>query len=236
MLKRAFDIAVSACGLAFASPVLLVVMFLVWFEDRHSPFYLAPRVGRDGLSFRMVKMRSMIIGADRKGASSTSNDDGRITPIGRFIRRYKIDEITQLWNVITGDMSLVGPRPQIQSGVDLYSDRERHLLKVRPGITDFASIVFSDEGTILAGQPDPDFTYDQLIRPGKSRLGLFYVEHQSLIVDIRLLWLTVVSIFSRRRALEGVQVLLEGLGAAADLVSLSSRQNSLTPAKPPGFE
>ena len=233
MLKRLVDFFVAAFGLIAASPVLITVMFLVWWEDRHSPFYIALRVGRNGQPFKMVKMRSMVIGADRKGASSTSNDDRRITAVGHFIRRYKIDELTQLWNVLTGDMSLVGPRPQVQSGVDLYTKRERDLLSVRPGITDFASIVFSDEGAILAGHPDPDAGYDQLIRPGKSLLGLFYVEHQSIRVDIWLVWLTLITIVSRQRALRGVQVLLSRMGASADLVRLASREDPLVPMSPP---
>jgi lipopolysaccharide/colanic/teichoic acid biosynthesis glycosyltransferase len=235
MLKRLLDVLVAAFGLIAASPLLVPVMFLVWWQDRHSPFYIALRVGRNGLPIRMVKMRSMVIGADSKGASSTSNDDRRITPVGHFIRRYKLDELTQLWNVLKGDMSLVGPRPQVQSAVDLYTSRERLLLNVRPGITDFASIVFSDEGAILAGHPDPDEAYDQLIRPGKSLLGLFYVEHQTLNVDLRLVWLTLITIVSRKRALRGVQVLLQRLGAPADLVQLASRQNSLIPMQPPSF-
>uniref|UniRef100_UPI00404771C0 sugar transferase n=1 Tax=Polynucleobacter sp. TaxID=2029855 RepID=UPI00404771C0 len=233
MLKRLVDFFVAAFGLIAASPVLITVMFLVWWGDRHSPFYIALRVGRNGQPFKMVKMRSMVIGADRKGASSTSNDDRRITAVGHFIRRYKIDELTQLWNVLVGDMSLVGPRPQVQSGVDLYTKRERDLLSVRPGITDFASIVFSDEGAILAGHPDPDAGYDQLIRPGKSLLGLFYVEHQSTSVDIWLVWLTLITIVSRQRALRGVQVLLRRMGASADLVRLASREDPLVPMSPP---
>ena len=235
MLKRLVDFFVAAFGLIAASPVLITVMFLVWWEDRHSPFYIALRVGRNGQPFKMVKMRSMVIGADSKGASSTSNDDRRITAVGHFIRRYKIDELTQLWNVLKGDMSLVGPRPQVQSGVDLYTSRERLLLNARPGITDFASVVFSDEGAILAGHPAPDDGYDQLIRPGKSLLGLFYVEHQSLNVDMRLVWLTLITIVSRKRALRGVQVLLKRLGAPADLVRLASREDPLVPMHPPGF-
>jgi lipopolysaccharide/colanic/teichoic acid biosynthesis glycosyltransferase len=235
MLKRLIDVWVAAFGLIAASPVLVLVMSLIWWQDRHSPFYVALRVGRNGLPFRMVKMRSMVIGADRKGASSTSNDDRRITAVGHFIRRYKIDELTQLWNVLKGDMSLVGPRPQVQSGVDLYTSRERLLLNVRPGITDFASIVFSDEGAILAGHPDPDEAYYQLIRPGKSLFGLFYVEHQSVSVDVRLVWLTLITIVSRKRALRGVQVLLNRLGAPADLVRLASREDPLVPMQSPGF-
>lgn len=235
MLKRLLDFLAAVFGLIAASPVLLPIMFLVWWKDRHSPFYIAPRVGRNGLPFKMVKMRSMVIGADRRGSSSTSNDDRRITPVGHFIRRYKIDELTQLWNVLKGDMSLVGPRPQVQSGVDLYTTRERDLLNVRPGITDFASIVFSDEGVILEGHPDPDAGYNQLIRPGKSLLGLFYVEKNSLSVDLRLVWLTFVTIISRRRALQGLQKLLKSLDAPADLMRLALREDPLVPMKLPGL-
>jgi lipopolysaccharide/colanic/teichoic acid biosynthesis glycosyltransferase len=230
MLKRLIDILLSASGLVLASPVLLPVMFLVWREDRHSPFYIAPRVGRGGRAFSMVKMRSMVINADRKGASSTSNTDRRITPVGHFIRRYKIDELTQLWNVLRGDMSLVGPRPQVQSGVDLYTPRERDLLSLQPGITDFASIVFSDEGAILSGHPD----YDELIRPGKSALGLFYVENRSSSVDLQLVALTLVTLVSRDRALAGVQKVLTGLGADVEVIELAGRRKPLVPGVPPG--
>lgn len=236
MFKRLIDIAISAFGLLLASPVLLPVMFLVWREDGHSPFYIAKRVGRAGKPFAMVKMRSMVIGADKKGGASTSNDDRRITPVGAFIRRYKIDELTQLWNVLKGDMSLVGPRPQVQAGVDVYTPLERGLLSVRPGITDFASIVFADEGSILEGHPDPDKGYDQLIRPGKSRLGLFYVENQGLLVDLRLIQLTLLTIASRQSALNGVQSLLRRLGADESLVVLAGRQQPLVPSLPPGNE
>ena len=229
MFKRLIDILLSSIGLIAASPVLLPVMFLVWREDRHSPFYIAPRVGRNGHPFAMVKMRSMVINADRSGASSTSNDDQRITPVGRFIRRYKLDELTQLWNVLNGDMSLVGPRPQVQAGVDVYTARERELLNVRPGITDFASIVFADEGAILDGLPDPDASYDQLIRPGKSALGLFYVAHPSVWTDMQLIRLTLLTIVSRERALVGVQNLLRNLGAEPPLVELSGRRKPLSP-------
>lgn len=236
MLKRLIDFAISAFGLLLASPVLLPVMFLVWREDRHSPFYIAKRVGRAGRPFAMVKMRSMVIGADKKGGASTSNDDRRITPVGAFIRRYKIDELTQLWNVLKGDMSLVGPRPQVQAGVDMYTAVERGLLSVRPGITDFASIVFADEGSILEGHPDPDKGYDQLIRPGKSRLGLFYVSHQSVGTDLRLIQLTLLTIVSRQSALLGIQSLLMQLGADQLLIELAGRQQPLVPSLPPDLE
>ena len=233
-MKRLFDICLAFVGLVCASPVLLTLMFLVWWEDRHSPFYIAPRVGRGGKPFRMVKMRSMRIGADKSGVSSTSNNDQRITPVGHFIRRFKVDELTQVWNVLWGDMSFVGPRPQVQAGVDLYTARERGLLTVRPGITDFASIVFSDEGTILSGSSDPDADYDRLIRPWKSRLGLVYVASRGIWLDIRLIALTAIAIVSRQTALEGVVVILRALSVNAQLVEICRRRKGLEPGAPPG--
>lgn len=233
-MKRLFDIVVSALGLLAASPVLLPVMFLVWRQDGHSPFYVAPRVGKGGEPFRMVKLRSMVVNADRTGVDSTSVSDRRITPVGHFIRRYKLDELSQLWNVLKGDMSMVGPRPNVKRETDLYTPQERHLLDARPGITDFASIVFSDEGDVLSGEADPDIAYNQLIRPGKSRLGLFYLEHRSLWVDVQLCWLTALAILSRRRALEGVVSLLSRLGADEQLVRMAGRQEPLVPMPPPG--
>lgn len=236
MVKRLLDLLAALFGLVLFSPVLLPVMFLVWWEDRHSPFYVAPRVGRNGRPFNMVKMRSMVINADRIGASSTSNADRRITPVGHFIRKFKIDELTQLWNVLIGDMSLVGPRPQVQSGVDLYTAKERELLRVKPGITDFASVVFSDEGTILSTSSDPDADYDRLIRPWKSRLGLVYIASQSFWIDIQLILLTVIAIFSRARALRGVAALLAGLHVDSDLIEVARRKEVLRPGDPPGDE
>jgi lipopolysaccharide/colanic/teichoic acid biosynthesis glycosyltransferase len=234
VMKRLFDIVASAAGLLVASPVLLPVMFLVWHQDRHSPFYVAPRVGEGEKLFNMVKLRSMVINADKSGVDSTGSNDRRITPVGHFIRRYKLDELTQLWNVLKGDMSLVGPRPNVKRETDLYTLEEKKLLSVKPGITDFASIVFSDEGDILKDQPDPDIAYNQLIRPGKGELGLFYIANQSLLLDIRLCWLTAVAIFSRPRALTGVKALLRALKASDDLLVIAAREKPLLPSPPPG--
>lgn len=221
-------------GLLAASPVLLPVMFLVWRQDRHSPFYVAQRVGRGERPFRMVKLRSMIVNADRSGVDSTSSADSRITPVGHFIRRWKLDELTQLWNVFLGDMSMVGPRPNVQRETDLYTPDEKVLLSVKPGITDFASIVFSDEGEILKGQADPDIAYNQLIRPWKSRLGLFYIQHQDILLDLKLVVLTALAIVSRPRALGLVAGMLERMGADAGLVRVARRQEPLVPTPPPG--
>lgn len=233
-MKRIFDFFASLIGLVLASPILLPVMFLVWIQDWQSPFYVAPRVGKNGKPFRMVKLRSMVANADKSGVDSTSDNDKRITPIGHFIRRYKLDELTQLWNVLIGDMSLVGPRPNVKRETDLYTADEIHLLSVKPGVTDFASIVFSDEGDILKDQSDPDIAYNQLIRPGKSMLGLFYIANRSLLLDIRLCFLTALAILSRDRALRKACALLAELHAPKALLSIASRSQPLTPMPPPG--
>lgn len=236
MLKRVFDFAASGAGLLMASPVLLPVMLLVWRQDRHSPFYIAHRVGKDGVPFRMVKLRSMVINADKSGVDSTGANDHRITAIGQFIRRYKLDELTQLWNVLKGDMSLVGPRPNVKRETDLYTPQEKRLLTVRPGITDLSSIVFSDEGDILKDQADPDIAYNQLIRPGKSILGILYIEHRSLGMDIELCFLTVIAILSRGRALEGVQRILRRIDAPPPVIAMAARRQPLVPQPPPGSD
>ncbi len=233
-MKRVFDVLASAAGLLLSAPVVLPVMFLVWRQDGHSPLYVADRVGFGGKAFKMIKLRSMIKNADKTGVDSTGANDRRVTSVGMFIRRYKLDELTQLWNVLRGEMSLVGPRPNVNRETDLYTPVERRLLEVHPGITDFSSIVFSDEGEILKDQVDPDIAYNQLIRPGKSRLGLFYVDHRSIWVDMMLCWLTAVAIVSRPRALEGVQRLLTALAAPRELIELAGRRSPLAPAPPPG--
>jgi lipopolysaccharide/colanic/teichoic acid biosynthesis glycosyltransferase len=233
-LKRLTDIFLSLLGLILTSPLLLPVILLVWQQDRHSPFYVAERVGKDFKPFRMVKLRSMIKNADSTGVDSTSVDDLRITPIGKFIRKYKLDELAQLWNVLIGDMSLVGPRPNVKRETDLYTAEEQQLLSVKPGITDFASIVFSDEGEILSGQLDPDTAYNQLIRPGKSRLGLEYVRRAGIVVDIKILFLTLYSFYSRSGALKKNSSLLAKVGAPKNLVELALRNVPLKPHSPPG--
>lgn len=233
-MKRIFDLAVASIGLIVTSPLLLVVMILIWSYDKQSPFYIAPRVGRGGTSFKMYKLRSMVVNADKSGVTSTGANDRRITPVGHFVRRYKMDELVQLWNVIKGDLSLVGPRPNVPSGVALYTDLEQRLLTVRPGITDMASIVFSDEGDILKGHADADAAYESLIRPWKNELALLYIDNQSVLLDIRLIWLTATAIVSRDAALAGVQQVLKDLGARQALIDVASRRKPLLPSLPPG--
>lgn len=234
-MKRFFDIVISATGLLLLSPLLLLLFLLVWLQDRHSPFYIAQRVGLDRKPFRMVKLRSMIINADKSGVDSTSSDDRRITFVGKFIRKTKMDEFMQLWNVFIGDMSLVGPRPNVERhGVELYTQEEMKLLSVRPGITDMASIVFSDEGDILAGSSNADLKYNQVIRPWKSRLGLLYVSKQSLLLDLSCIILTAIAIVSRPLALQGINLILLQLKSDPQLIEVSLRKNQLEPYPPPG--
>jgi lipopolysaccharide/colanic/teichoic acid biosynthesis glycosyltransferase len=236
MIKRIVDIILAAIGLLIFSPLLFIVALLVYLQDFHNPLYIAPRVGKLKIPFKMVKLRSMIVAADKSGVDSTSLDDKRITIVGKFIRKIKLDEIIQLWNVVIGDMSLVGPRPNVIRDVDLYTNEENHLLDVKPGITDFSSIVFSDEGDILGGSTDPDLDYNQLIRPWKSRLGLFYIKKQSLLLDIKLIFLTVTAIISRQKALDGINKILLKLSADEKVIEVAKREKKLLPYPPPGSD
>jgi lipopolysaccharide/colanic/teichoic acid biosynthesis glycosyltransferase len=233
-VKRVFDFTVALTGLIVVSPLLLAVMIAIWLHDFRSPFYIAPRAARGGGAFNMVKFRSMVVNADKTGVTSTSGDDRRITPVGRFVRAYKIDELIQLWNVLKGDMSLVGPRPQVLTDASMYTEQEKRMLTVRPGITDPASIVFADEGEILHGSADPDLLYSQIIRPWKSRLALLYINKRSLLSDVWLILLTAAAIVSRRTALEAIQRLLQRWGADPLLLRMARREEPLLPYPPPG--
>ncbi len=235
-MKRLLDILLSTIGLVLASPVLLPVMFLIWWQDKHSPFYIAPRMGRGEKPFRMVKLRSMIKNADKSGVDSTAANDRRITGVGQFVRRYKLDELTQLWNVLKGDMSLVGPRPNVERETRMYTAQEKRLLSVRPGITDYASIVFADEGDILKDYADPDIAYNQVIRPYKGQLGLFYIERSGVALDLKLIFLTAMAIASRSSALAGVVKDLQQRGASPALLAIAARNAPLQPAPPPGSD
>lgn len=232
-MKRLFDILASAAGLLVLSPVLAVVLLLVWRQDGRSPVYLGERAARGGGRFKMVKIRSMRVDADKTGVESTGAADTRITPLGHFIRRCKLDETTQLWNVLKGEMSLVGPRPNTLREVEKYTPAERRLLTVRPGITDIASIVFSDEGDIIKDAADPDDAYDKLIRPWKSRLGILYAENSNVLLDIQLIWLTILAILDKPRALAGVQTVLHRLRADPEVIAVSRREAPLQPAQAP---
>jgi len=175
------------------------------------------------------------VNADRNGVSSTSATDSRITAVGRFIRRHKLDELSQFLNVLGGSMSVVGPRPNVRVwGVELYTAEEMGLLAAKPGITDLASIVFSDEGEILRGAAHADLEYNRVIRPWKSRLGLFYCDHMSLALDLRICWLTFRAIFDKSAALQGVVRILRARGADPALIAVCERRGPVPPAPPPG--
>ena len=234
MIKRVFDVIFSLLGLVLLSPIMIPVMVMVWLQDFHSPFYIAPRVGKNGVLFNMVKLRSMVINADKSGVDSTSSNDSRITPVGHFIRRCKLDELSQLWNVLIGDMSLVGPRPNVKRETDLYTDIEKTILLIKPGITDFSSIVFSDENDILKDSKDPDLDYNRLIRPWKSRLCMVYAKNQSLFLDLMLIVLTIITLFSRSVALSGVAKLLTIYNTEEKLIMVAVRKSPLKPFPPPG--
>lgn len=232
-MKRLFDIFASATGLVVLSPVLLVIIFLIWVHDRHSPFYFGRRVGKNHKIFRMVKLRSMVVNADKSGVSSTAEGDKRITPIGHVIRAYKLDEFMQLWNVLKGDMSLVGPRPQTLEGIEQYTNAEKTLLDVQPGITDLSSVIFSDEGKILKDSEDTDRDYDLLIRPWKSRLGLLYIDNRSMLMDFQLILLTIIAIVSKSMAHKMIDHLLEKINASLEIRTICKRESPLTDHLPP---
>lgn len=197
MMKRLFDIVVSSAGLLLLAPFLLVISFLIKIEDGGSVFYRGTRVGRFSRPFKIFKFRTMVANAEQIGGTSTPEDDPRITRIGRFLRRYKLDEMPQLINVLIGDMSIVGPRPQVPWATELYKGEEKLLLSVRPGITDYASIKFKNEAEILKGSGNPDRTYLEKIAPEKIRLGIEYVKNHSLCVDLKIIWMTLIAILKR---------------------------------------
>ncbi|MDE3015801.1 MAG: sugar transferase [Pseudomonadota bacterium] len=232
--KRILDIVFAGTALVPAVPVLAAACAAIYAYDRRNPVYSATRVGWNGVIFRMYKLRSMVVDADKSSVDTAGNDDPRVTPPGRFLRRWKFDELPQLWNVLRGDMSLVGPRPQIEREVNLYTDVERGLLAVRPGITDFSSIVFSDLAGIAGAHPDPDIAYGQLVRPWKSRLGLFYIAHMSIMLDLALVLLTAVAFVSRQSARRGVALLLSCYNTPPEMIEVCLRRSTLLPTPPPG--
>jgi lipopolysaccharide/colanic/teichoic acid biosynthesis glycosyltransferase len=194
IIKRVFDFTVACMAIALLSPLLLFIAIRIKSFDGGSVLYAGHRVGKAGKPFRMYKFRSMVLDADRIGGSSTPDDDPRVTPIGRFLRRSKLDELPQLLNVVRGEMSLVGPRPQVQWAVDLYTPEQRIVLDVLPGITDYASVRFPNEGEILKGSSDPDRDYMERIHPEKMRLSLEYVRNRSMLTDLKVLAQTATAI------------------------------------------
>lgn len=216
-MKRLFDVVTSAIALVVFSPLLVVIAIWVKLDSPGPIFYRGLRAGHGNSPFWIFKFRTMVSRAEQIGGSSTDENDPRITRPGRFIRTHKLDEIPQLMNVLLGDMSIVGPRPQILSYTSMYSGEYVDILSIRPGITDWASIWNSNEGAVLAGSPDPDRAYDILINPTKLRLQLRYVRTRSFWMDMRIVFCTLRRILDPGyypKEITDVQPLLPGAGAS----------------------
>lgn len=188
---RLFDIIFSLVGLIVFLPAFLIIYILIITESAGGGFYCQERVGKSGSSFKLYKFRSMRIGSDKHRLITVGGRDSRITNVGYFIRKYKIDELPQLINVLKGDMSMVGPRPEVRKYVDMYTAEQRKVLSVRPGITDYASIEYADENTLLGQSANPDKTYVEEIMPDKIRLNMRYIEKQNLKEYFKIIFLTI---------------------------------------------
>lgn len=187
---RFFDFLFSLLGILILLPVFVILYLAISFESKGGGFYKQQRVGRHGKDFLVYKFRSMRVGSDQKGLITVGGRDPRITRIGYFIRKYKLDELPQLFNVFRGDMSLVGPRPEVRKYVDLYTDEQKKVLSVRPGITDYASIEYMDENAILGQADDPDKAYVELIMPDKIRCNMKYINNKSIKEYFKIIFLT----------------------------------------------
>lgn len=195
VIKRLFDITASFIGLVILSPFLLIFSILVLFSGPGGVFYGQIRVGKNGKDFRLWKFRSMRPDSDKKGLLTVGGRDPRVTRIGYFLRKYKLDELPQLFNVLGGSMSLVGPRPEVRKYVDMYTPEQKKVLEVKPGITDYASIEYSNENELLAKSSDPEKTYIQEIMPAKLKLNMKYIEEKSFGTDVKIIFRTIGKIF-----------------------------------------
>jgi lipopolysaccharide/colanic/teichoic acid biosynthesis glycosyltransferase len=196
MIKRLFDIIFSISGLIIAFPLLFVIAILIKISAPGSVFFRGERIGKNGRNFRIYKFRSMVVGAEEKGGPSTAADDPRLTKIGKFLKKFQLDELPQLINVLKGEMSLVGPRPEVPLYVDMMTEEERRvILSLRPGMTDFASLWNFREGEVLKGSADPEKTYQEKIRPEKIRLQIEYVKSRSFVLDLKIILKTILKIF-----------------------------------------
>lgn len=199
VLKRFFDLVFATFVLVVSAPVVLVAVIAVKLDSRGPAFYPCQRIGKDGRVFRMFKLRTMIVGADCLGPAITSAGDGRVTRVGRFLRRYKIDELPQFINVLRGEMSVVGPRPESPFYVDLYTLEQRRVLDVKPGVTGLAQVEFRHEESLLQTYGDAESAYLTTIMPTKLALDLAYVEHRSFLLDVQLIVQTVAVLLARDR-------------------------------------
>lgn len=194
---RIVDVILSFFGMLILFPLFCLIYLLIIFESQGGGFYIQNRVGRFGIDFKLIKFRSMSLGADKNGLLTIGFNDARLTKIGTLIRRYKVDELPQLFNVLRGDMSFVGPRPEVRKYVDLYSKDQLKVLSVRPGITDYASIAYADENELLGAVDDPECFYIDTILPDKIRLNMKYIGNRTLGVYFTLLFLSFKRILLR---------------------------------------
>lgn len=195
-MKRLFDIFISITGIIILLPFWLIISLLIILDSKGGIFYKQIRVGKDNKDFYLLKFRSMRTDADKKGLLTVGGRDPRITRMGYYIRKYKIDELPQLFNVLKGDMSLVGPRPEVRKYVNLYNETQKKVLTVQPGITDYASIEYSNENEILGKASDPEKTYIEEIMPAKLKLNLKYMEEKGLVTDITIIFRTIAKILN----------------------------------------
>jgi len=197
MIKRLFDIIFSFLGLILISPLLIIIALLIKINSSGPGFYRGERIGKSGKPFRIFKFRTMVENADKIGGPSTAGDDPRLTKMGGFLKKYQLDELPQLINVLRGEMSLVGPRPEVRVYVDMMSNEEKKIiLSVLPGMTDIASLWNFHESDILKGSSDPEKTYMERIRPEKIRLQMEYVKNRSFLLDFKLIIKTISKIFN----------------------------------------
>lgn len=196
-MKRLLDVLFSLSGLVLLSPLILYIAIRIKMDTAGNVFYKQKRVGRHGREFFLYKFRTMRADSDKVNLLTYGGDDPRITPFGAFLRKYKLDELPQLFNVLIGDMSIVGPRPEVKRYVDLYTLAQRNILDVRPGITDIASIHFIDESNLLAAQPDPEKFYIEQVMPEKIKLNQAFISSPSLYNYLRIIALTIKKIATR---------------------------------------
>lgn len=197
MPKRIFDIFFSIIGLILLFPFFLIIALMILIDSPGGVFFKQQRVGKDNVDFYLFKFRSMKTGADKRGLLTVGERDSRITRMGYFIRKYKIDELPQLLNVLRGDMSLVGPRPEVRKYVDLYDDNQKVVLKVKPGVTDYASILYSNENELLAKAANPEQMYIEEILPAKLKLNIKYINDHGFFGDLKIIFETFGKIIKR---------------------------------------
>jgi lipopolysaccharide/colanic/teichoic acid biosynthesis glycosyltransferase len=199
MAKRLMDVFCASAGVLLLAPVFIVISVIILMDSRGGIFYLQDRVGKNGKIFKLFKFRTMHVNADRFTAITVGARDPRITSAGYWLRKYKLDELPQLINVVKGEMSLVGPRPEVKKFVDLYNDEQRKVFQIKPGITDLASIHFRNENELLEGKDDPVDFYIREIMPAKLQLNLEYIQRQSFWFDVKIIFRTVFSILKRSK-------------------------------------